>query len=81
MLTTYDGTINKDNIMFYNHSKINFINPNSNRNLSIDRLEHSDIYLNIVNQIWTKIYSNIQIPYNGYIGNFIPLDLTELLYT
>ena len=36
------------------------------------------MYLSIVNKIWTKIYSNIQIPYNGYIGNFIPLDITEL---
>ena len=49
--------------------------------LNLNRFEHNDTYLNIVNQIWNKIYSNIQIPYNGYIGNFIPLDITELLYT
>ena len=38
MLQPYEGNINKDNIIFYNYSKINFIHPNGNRNISIDRV-------------------------------------------
>ena len=85
--------ISKYKISFNIHSKPNFIEGNGsildrfkpnfieNNDSILNRFKHNDTYLNIVNQIWTKIYSNIQIPYNGFIGNFIPLDLTELLYT
>ena len=69
---------NKYKISFYIHSLPIFIKHDR---LLLNRFEHNDTYLNIVNQIWTKIYSNIQIPYNGFIGNFIPIDITELLYT
>ena len=70
---------NKNKISFYIHSESYFLNGDST--VISNRLRHNDMYLSIVNKIWTKIYSNIQIPYNGYIGDFIPLDLTELLYT
>ena len=68
----------KNKISFYIHSEAYFLN--GKQTTIIDRLKYNDTYLTLVNQIWTKIYSNIQIPYNGYIGNLIPLDLTELLY-
>ena len=46
-----------------------------------DRLEHNELYLNVVNKIWNKIYSNVQFSYtNKYFHNFVPLDKLELLY-
>ena len=70
---------NKKKVSFYIHSEAFFINGDNI--VIINRLRHNDMYLSIVSKIWNKIYSNIQIQYNGYIGDFIPLDLTELLYT
>ena len=58
-------------IIFNNHSKQFCYNNRLNNNLT---------YLNIINKIWTKIYSNVEIPYNHHNNDFIPFDKSELLY-
>jgi GTPase Era involved in 16S rRNA processing len=37
-------------------------------------------YKNCVNRIWTRIYSNIQIDYDGDFNQFVPISLVELIY-
>lgn len=55
-----------------------------NRNIIIakSRLKSNDKYNEIVTDIWKKIYSNIQIPFNDRYdySNFIPIDIIELKY-
>ena len=58
-------------IIFNTHAKQFYYNNRLNNNIT---------YLTVINKIWTKIYSNVEISYNHYNSDFIPFDKTELLY-
>lgn len=69
---------------FYSKT-LNDLTIDKNRNIIVSnsRLKSNDKYIEIIRDIWKKIYSNIQISFNEYYdySNFIPIDVIELKYT
>jgi hypothetical protein len=89
-----DNLSENDNYILYNKLQImtKLIKPKSfNCSFSLlskqeivginnSRISNNYRYKNCITRVWMRIYSNIQIDYDGDFNQFIPISLEELIY-